>query len=128
MKKVRFSDLEKITEAAFQKEYDTLRPLLEAEARVQQQLARLDAQARQCRQDSAAADGYRVTGTDVLWNGRESATRRQLNTELAQLRAQKLSAMDALREAFGRKQAVTTLSADQKAARKRMLHKRFSSF
>ncbi|MEW2919470.1 hypothetical protein AB1A64_20555 [Ruegeria sp. ANG10] len=116
MKQAALSDLKNVTEAVFQKEYNALRPLLEAEARVQQQLARLDAQVRQSRQDSAAAEGYLVTGTDVLWNGWESATRRQLNMELARIRAQKLSAMDALRRAFGRKQAVTNLSAAQKEA------------
>ena len=111
MKQNGLSDLQKVTEAAFQKEHTALRPLLEAEARVQQQLARLDAQMQQSRQDSASAEGYRVTGTDVLWNSWEGATRRQLNMELARLRAQKLTAMEALRTAFGRKQAVNDLSS-----------------
>ncbi|WP_174822674.1 hypothetical protein [Ruegeria lacuscaerulensis] len=124
MRQAEIPDLEKVAEAAFQKEYSALRPLLEAEARVQHQLARLDAQARQCRQQSASAEGYRVTGTDVLWNGWESATRRQLNMELARLRAQKLSALESLRLTFGRKQAVASLSENQKEARLRALSKR----
>ncbi|WP_420585365.1 hypothetical protein [Ruegeria sp.] len=128
MKQDGLSDLQNVTEAAFQKEYNTLRPVLEAEARVQQQLARLDVQVRQSREDCAAAEGYRVTGTDVLWNGWESATRRQLNMELARLRAQKLAALQALRTAFGRKQAVANLSAAQKDARRRALNKKLSSF
>ncbi|WP_037313082.1 hypothetical protein [Ruegeria halocynthiae] len=127
MRQAGISDLEKVTEAAFQKEYITLRPLLEAEARVQNQLTRLDAQVQQTRHDGVSAQGYRVTGTDVLWNGWESATRRQLNMELARLRAQKLSALDALRVAFGRKQAVATLSADHKEARRRAQNKKLSS-
>ncbi|WP_170334644.1 hypothetical protein [Ruegeria arenilitoris] len=126
MKQDGFLDLEKVTEVAFQKEYNALRPLIEAEAQVQQQLARLDAQVQQTRRDSASAEGYRVTGTDVLWNGWESATRRQLNMELARLRAQKLTAMEALRTAFGRQQAVTNLSAAQKSARKHALNKKLS--
>ncbi|WP_170327814.1 hypothetical protein [Ruegeria arenilitoris] len=126
MRQDGFSDLEIVTEAAFQKEYNALRPLIEAEARVKQQLARLDAQVQQTRKDSASAEGYRVTGTDVLWNGWESATRRQLNMELARLRAQKLTAMEALRTAFGRKQAVLNLSAAQKDARKHALAKKLS--
>ncbi|CUK02995.1 hypothetical protein RUE5091_02439 [Ruegeria denitrificans] len=128
MKHAGLSDLKKITEAVFQKEYNALRPLLETEAHVQQQLARLDAQVLQSRHDSASAEGYCVTGTDVLWSGWESATRRQLNMELARIRAQKLSAMDALRAAFGRKQAVTNLSAAQKEAHKRAQRKKTSSF
>ncbi|WP_254445054.1 hypothetical protein [Ruegeria atlantica] len=128
MKQRELSELGKIAEATFQKEYNDLRPLIEAEARVQQQLIRLDAQAKQSRQDSASAEGYRVTGTDVLWNGWEAATRRQLNMDLARLRAQKLSAIEALRTAFGRKQALLNLSNARNEARKRALAKKFSEF
>ncbi len=128
MTRTGIPDLEKVTEAVFQKEYDALRPLLEAEARVQNQLTRLNAQVRQARQEGSSAEGYCVTGTDVLWNGWESATRRQRNMELARLRAQKLSALEALRGAFGRKQAVAILSADQDEARRRALNKKLSSY
>lgn len=128
MTRTGLCDLETVTEAAFQKEYEALRPVLEAEARVQAQLTRLDAQVKQTRQDCATAEGYRVTGTDILRNGWESATRRQLNMELAQLRAQKLSAVEALRKAFGRKQAVSHLSADEKTARQRVLNSRHLLF
>lgn len=109
MKRKQLQDLAKVTEAAFQREYQSLRPVLEAEARVQHQLVRLDAQVQQTRQDLESTEGYRVAGTDVLWNGWESATRRQLNTQLARLRAQKLTALANLRVAFGRKQAVSKL-------------------
>ncbi len=121
MKRHKLPALKSVTEAVYQSEYQKLRPVLEAEARVQAQLARLDAQVVQTRQDSAVTDGYQITGTDVLWNGWEAATRRQLNMELARCRAQKLAAMQQLRQAFGRKQAVErlndTLKAEQKRAR-----------
>ena len=110
MKQKQLKDLEKVTAAAFQREYQTLRPVLEAEAEIQQQLARLDAQVQQSRQEITAAEGYRVTGTDVLWNGWESATRRALNMQLARLRSQKLTALAELRIAFGRQQAVASLT------------------
>jgi len=114
------SDLSKVTEAAFQKEYQKLHPVLQEEARVMQQLARLNRQLDQVRTDSALSDGYRVTGTDVLWHRWESTTRRQLNTELARVRSQKLEAMDHLRRAFGRKQAVEALAKqDSTKAKKR---------
>ena len=113
MSRTKLTDLQTVTEAAFQQKFQTLRPVLEAEARIQQQLVKLDAQAHQARQDRSDAHGYKITGTDVLWNGWESATRRQLNMELARLRAQKLAALEALRKAFGRKQAVQYLSATQ---------------
>ncbi len=84
-----------------------------------QQLARLDTQLTQIRTDSSQSDGYRVTGADVLWHRWESATRRQLNTELARLRSQKLEALDSLRIAFGRKQAVETLVKQARAEARR---------
>ncbi|WP_241481033.1 hypothetical protein [Ruegeria sp. ANG-S4] len=84
---------------------------MQAEARILQQLARLDNQLAEARTDSSESEGYRVTGTDVLWHRWESTTRRQLNLELARLRAQKMDAMKDLRTAFGRKQAVGELKA-----------------
>ncbi len=116
MRRKDLTEMEKVAEALYQKEYSALRPTLEAEAKVLQQLARLDDQALQTRRNSARTDGYQVTGTDVLWNGWESSTRRNLNTELARIRSQKLSAMDRLRSAFGRKQAVQNLSDQAKKA------------
>lgn len=110
MKRNELPALKTVTDAKFQNEYQKLRPVLEAEARVQGQLTRLDAQVAQTRRDNAQTEGYQVTGTDVLWNGWEASTRRHLNMELARYRAQKLAALAALREAFGRKQAVEALT------------------
>ncbi len=110
MNRKKLSDLQRATDAVFQKNYQTLRPVIEAEARVQQQLASLNTQVAEVRRDSASAEGYQVTGTDILWNGWESATRRQLNTDLARLRAQKLAAIEQLRAAFGRQQAIRSIS------------------
>lgn len=110
MNREKLADLERATDAVFQKHHQALRPVLEAEARLQQQLSALDRQVTQVRSDSAETDGYRVTGTDILWNGWESATRRLLNTELARVRARKLDAMEQLKTAFGRKQAIEAVS------------------
>lgn len=119
MARARISDLGAATEAVFQKEYQALRPLLQKEAQLQAQLARLDAQLAQVKADSIQTEGYRVTGGDMLWHGWESATRRQLNMEMAQVRAQKLTTMESLRKAFGRKQAVEKLSQQARKQRRR---------
>ena len=124
MKRKSMAQLQDVTKAVFQKEHQALRPVLEAEARIQHQLSRLDAQVQQSRQDMAEAEGYRITGTDVLWNGWESTTRRQLNMELARARAQKLAALDALKGAFGRKEAITSLSEAMSKARLDALRKK----
>jgi hypothetical protein len=113
MKDTQLSGLDKIADVAFQKQFQTLRPILEAEARIQNQLAKLDHQLDQVRKASGWTEGYQISGADILWNGWESATRRALNMRLAQTRAQKLAGMEALRIAFGRKQAVATLREQQ---------------
>ncbi len=110
MRRTHLQNLETVTEAMFQQKFQSLRPVLEAEARIHNQLSRLDEQMHQACRDSTSSDGYKVSGADILWNGWESATRRQLNMELARLRSQKLDALSALRQAFGRKTAVQTLS------------------
>ncbi|WP_170771006.1 hypothetical protein [Ruegeria lacuscaerulensis] len=124
MKRQKLSNLQIATDALFQKEHQALAPILQAEIRIQNQLARLDGQVRQTRWDTNDTEGYRVTGTDILWHGWESNTRRQLNMELARVRSQKLAALDALRSAFGRQQAVTRLSDIETENRRRALQKK----
>lgn len=113
MKDTQLSGLETIADVGFQKQFQTLRPILEAEVRIQHQLAKLDHQLDQMRKASGLTEGYQISGGDILWRGWESATRRALNMRLAQTRAQKLAGMEALRIAFGRKQAVATLREQQ---------------
>ncbi len=106
----RMTDLLTVTEAGYQREHQKLHPLLQQEARILGRLSQLDKQLAEVNMQCTQTEGYRVTGTDLLWHSWESAARRELNTELARLRSQKLSAMDDLRRAFGRKQAVTELA------------------
>lgn len=109
MRHDRMTDLLLVAEAIFQQEHQKLRPLLEQESQLLGQLAHLDSQLTDLRVHNAQMDDYRITGADLLWQGWESATRRNLNTELARLRSRKIAAMENLRTAFGRKQAVADL-------------------
>ena len=106
----RMTDLMSVTEAAYQLEYQKLSPLLQQEARLLSQIARLDIQVAEVKTQGVKTEGYGITGADLSWHRWESTTRRQLNTELARLRARKLTAMDDLRQAFGRKQALAELT------------------
>ncbi len=115
----KLSALQMATDAMYQKQHQALRPVIEAEALVQKQLVRLDHQVTLARQDSAGTEGYRVSGADILWNAWESATRRQLNMELARVRAQKLAAMEQLRTAFGRQQAIASVSKTMRDAQQK---------
>ncbi|GAB4541185.1 MAG: hypothetical protein Tsb0024_11910 [Ruegeria sp.] len=119
MKTDKLSDLVAVTAAAFEKEHQKLRPILEQEARVQNRISQLDAQLAQVRTTAAGATGYIMAGADVIWYGWEASTRRQLNTELARIRSQKLAMMDGLRQAFGRKRAVESLVERQATALRR---------
>ena len=128
MKYSKLSDLRSVTEAVFQKQFQTLHPLLKAEAQIQRQLASLGAQVSQARRDGPQAEGYKVTGADMLWQGWESSTRRQLNLDLARLRAQKREQLDALKAAFGRKEAVSSLSSALLKGHRRDLAKKQSNY
>ena len=109
MERTRIAALSGVTEAVYQREHQKLKPLLEQEARVMRRLAQLDAQTLEVRQQTQQSSDYRVSGGDVVWHTWESITRRDLNIELARIRAQKLAALDAVRQAFGRMQAVEEL-------------------
>ena len=109
IKQNRIRELATVADAVFQREHQKLRPLLQREAQLLRQLTRLDSQLAEVKSSSAQAVGYQVTGVDLLWRGWESASRRNLNIELARLRSQKLEAMENLRDAFGRKQAIAEL-------------------
>ncbi|MEX0317842.1 MAG: hypothetical protein AB3N21_07810 [Ruegeria sp.] len=121
MKPTTLSRIKQVTEALYLDEYDRMRPVLQEEARLRGQLARLDAQMAQARHDGEHTPGFKPLGADILWQGWESRTRRALNTDLARVQAQKLTAMDRLRAAFGRKEALARLTeaAGSEAARKR---------
>jgi hypothetical protein len=60
----------------------------------------------------------KALGADLLWEGWHTRAKRELNTELAQVTAKKLMAMDKLRKSFGRKTAIADM-----AKAERDLHK-----
>lgn len=129
MTHTKLRDLVAVTAATFEIEFQKLRPILEAEARIQNQISALNAQVAQIKSEVAETPGYRTTGADVLWHGWESTTRRQLNIELAGARSQKLAMMDELRTAFGRKHAVETLCRNQEAdLRRARVRKQLNQF
>ena len=119
MKYDRLTTLSTVAEAVFQREHQKLQPVLQREAQILRQLSRLEAQSMDMKSASARTDGYQITGADLVWHSWEEATRRKLNIELARLRSQKLAAMESLRGAFGRKQAVSELARRLHADRRR---------
>ncbi len=98
-----------VTEALYLREHEAIKEILQQEAEIRAQLARLDAQVAQAAARPQQTHSVRMVGADILWRGWESKTRRQLHTQLAQVHARKLGAMEQLRKAFGRKDAMETL-------------------
>lgn len=103
-----------VTEAQYLKEHAKVKPILDREAALRGQLAKLDAQIKETRAQADGDHAMRALGADLMWQGWHTRTRRELNMQLAQITAQKLSAMDKLREAFGRKHAVETMARDER--------------
>ena len=125
MKQKMLDQMAAVTEAQYLIEHIKIKPILAQEAALRGKLAKLDAQIKESREQAANDDAMRMLGADILWRGWHSRSRRQLNIELAQITAQKLTVMDQVRKAFGKKYAVQTMADDErkrtKLARARQL-------
>lgn len=111
----------KVTEALYMREFQKIRSILEEETTLRQKLAQLDTQIADNQTAIRNDHTMKTVGADMLWQGWVTRTRRNLNTELAQVMARKLVAMDGVRQAFGRQQAVEKLLDLDKADNKRSL-------
>lgn len=119
MKESQLTELFQVASVLYQREYDKVRAIIEDEARVRGALARIDQQETAARQSINPNDGIQIVGADVLWQSWVSRSRRDLNLELAQIRARKLNVMDQVRKAFGRKEAISELLGKSRLARQR---------
>lgn len=117
--------LAEVSEARFMDAYRRIRPLLEEEARLVGALSRLDTQEKEARSTLADTASLQLMGAGMLWQGWVARSRKQLLIELAQLRARKLDAMEEVRQAFGRREAVRHLAdrarADSAQAKRKHL-------
>ena len=117
MKPEKLDQTVQVTDALYLREHEAIKEILAQEAEIRGQLARLDAQVAQAAAKPQQTHSVRMVGADILWRGWESKTRRQLYTQLAQVQARKLGAMDKLRQAFGRKDAMEKLQKLERAKR-----------
>ena len=109
-----------VTEALYLREYRQIAALLDEERRLRGQLARLDGQVAEANATLAGgAAAMQAMGAEVLWQAWAGRSRRQLNIELAAVLSRKLAAMDGLRRAFGRQEAVAAMREDDRQARAR---------
>jgi len=98
-----------VTEAMFQREYSAIKSILKEEADLRRALLQLKEQSIEARTVSSNSHAMQSTGADFLWQSWVARNRRQLNIELAQTMARKIEAMQHVRKAFGRNEAVKSL-------------------
>ena len=118
MKQKMLDQMAAVTAAQYLQEHARVKPVLAQEAKLRGQTAKLSAQVQEARAQLNEDHAMKAMGADLLWEGWHSRTRRQLNVELAQATAQKLRVMDKLRKSFGRKHAVETMAAAERAKQK----------
>lgn len=98
-----------VTKAIYMTEFQKVQGLLEEEARLRKDLARLRAQSEQGRETLQTDPSMQAVGADLLWQSWLNRTQRQLNMDLARVMARKLTAMDRVRRAFGKQSAVRSM-------------------
>lgn len=124
MKQNKLNQMCQVTEAVYLNEFQKVEGILSEEARLRRDLAQLEAQSLQARQKLQDDVPMQTIGADVLWQAWLTRTQRQLNMELAQVMARKLSAMGRVRSAFGRQNAVQSMQeTHQREIRKAMQKK-----
>jgi len=118
----RIDQMAEVLGALFDKEYRVISEILILESELRGKLNRLDERIKQNREACADNHLLQAVGAQLLWQGWTTQTHRQLNTELAQVMAIKLAAMDRVRTAFGRQRAVSLMqSAEHSNQKKRRL-------
>ncbi|WP_324753299.1 hypothetical protein [Roseovarius sp. Pro17] len=112
--------LKQAMDARYQAQQAVLRDLARQEGDLRRALSDLDDMrqgARALPDDQLAAP--RAIGADLLWQGWTQRTRQELNVQLAQVLVRKAEKMSALRQAFGRAEAVSQLLVQEKTARRK---------
>lgn len=99
-----------LTQAMYDREYAKIAPVLAREGAILRDLGRLDRLAASGRQNMSETSTMQMIGADLSWQAWQNRAREQLNSELAQLRAQKLAVMRQVRKAFGRDQAIRRIA------------------
>lgn len=105
-----FSDLARLTDAAFHADMSNFRRITKEEATLRATLADLDRQVRESM--TASAEGltdWRATGADHAWRKWLSGKRAETNMKLARVLVRKSEATTRLKLSFARNQVSTEL-------------------
>lgn len=115
----KIGQMSEVMKALYEKEFQAIRSILTEEADLRGKLNKLSEQIAVNRNAGADSHAMQVIGANLLWQGWTGRMQRQLNGELALVMAKKLMAMDRVRTAFGRQQAVEMMLATEQADRKK---------
>ena len=115
MKKI--SDLATLMELKYQTSQVELRVICAQEAKIREQILRLDQQSKSSTCDEARM--MKSLGADLLWNAWASRTKADLNTKLAQVLAKKELFLHAARRDFGKMLVSQKLSVQEDKARQK---------
>ncbi|MEX0351073.1 MAG: hypothetical protein AB3N15_16740 [Paracoccaceae bacterium] len=110
MKAGKLDKLVAASEAQYLVENEKIRPLLEREAAICQRLAQLATHSRRASQIDA---GYAQSGAHARWESWAGQMAAVLNTELAQIRAQRQRLDAEMRGAFARHTALKSLNRSE---------------
>lgn len=124
MRQDTLSQISAVTEVMFQREFSAIQGILKEESDLRQSLAQLDAQSLSSKVNHADDCTMKTIGADILWQAWVSKARRQLNIELAQVMAKKIEKMSQIRKAFGRKEAVKSVTVTARDEQRRKINLR----
>ncbi|MEP3638573.1 MAG: hypothetical protein ABJN14_15085 [Paracoccaceae bacterium] len=110
----KLSDLATLMELKYQASQVELRSICVREAKIREQIARLDQQSISTL--SAGASTMKSVGADMLWNAWAGRAKSDLNTELARVLARKEFFLRAARRNFGKVLASQSLSKEERNA------------
>lgn len=122
-------DLASLTDALYRAELTKVEKLNAREASLRRDLAELEMRRRTSRNlPHTELAPVRQIGADVFWEGWLSRTRADLNTQLAQVLANKAHMMAGLRRAYGKQAAAAALlEQSEKAKNQRSEKQRWQS-
>ena len=125
MRLARIDQMSDVMRVLYDREFRAISSILVEESKMRSNLTRLEAQISRNRGACANDQMLLSVGAQLLWQGWTTRTHRQLNTELAQVMARKLVALDRVRIAFGRQRAVEMMmSAERRALKDRRVRQR----
>lgn len=110
MRREDIESLRAVAEARYLLKLRRLQPLLAEESRLRAARNQLDNLAADACEALGAPGAMQSLGADIAWQSWLSRTRRELSIEQAQMMADKSGAMNGLRRAFGRCEALRLLA------------------